>query len=205
MSAPTIENTLQLRLEAEARLKNGTAPSSGNCAIGVDALCLLHRLSSDPAMAGDALKLLHELQVHQVELDLQSRQLDSTESDLVADLARYRELFEFAPLAYFLVDDNNLILEGNRAATKLVGISRSALSGCRLDNVFDPHSVLALRRLLRQLANGSQTETAVLLVRNPHMASANEASYPMQVIASRAPVSHHILLTCTPTGAAVLV
>ena len=65
----------QLRQAAEDSLKQGTTPPTKGWSISADALALLYRLASNPDSAGDALKLLHELQAHQVELDLQHEQL----------------------------------------------------------------------------------------------------------------------------------
>ncbi|MEQ8206462.1 MAG: PAS domain S-box protein, partial [Woeseia sp.] len=96
-------------------MKTGTAPKSSGSAVGKDALTLLHRLSSDPASAGDALKLLHELQVHQVELDLQMGQIEANEHELTESLALFQSLYDLAPFAYFLVDREGNIAETNSA------------------------------------------------------------------------------------------
>jgi PAS domain-containing protein len=83
---------------------------------------LLYRLSSDPASASDALKLLHELQTHQVELDLQHAQLLESENELHAQLAHYRALYEQAPIGYLVLEGDGRILQSNRAAAELLGL-----------------------------------------------------------------------------------
>ncbi len=102
MSIPSPESMEQARLRerAEARLKAGSAPPTRGWPTGVGTLQLLHELASTPESAVDALKLLHELQVHQVELDLQHEQIEITQRELAEDLARYQALYELAPLAY---------------------------------------------------------------------------------------------------------
>lgn len=202
MSVPTVDTStlLQLRDEAEARLKAGTAPTTHSASLGADALCLLYQLSSNPNRAGDALKLLHELQVHQVELDLQSSQLTNMEAELIVDLLRYRELFHLAPMAYFLLDLGGVIVEGNRAAGELMGVDDAALNGCRFETYVAPGSMLALRGVLKRLASAGANETCALLIQ-----SSNGEPRQMQVMASLAPLSGNILLACCPSGAALLI
>lgn len=78
----------ELRQHAEARLNGGQAPKTLGWSSSAQALSLLHRLASDPASAADALKLLHELQVHQVELDLQHEQMEQQLLELSETLRR---------------------------------------------------------------------------------------------------------------------
>ncbi|MFN3712769.1 MAG: PAS domain-containing protein [Alcanivoracaceae bacterium] len=141
---------VQLRQEAEARLKAGTA-SASRWSLGVDALQMLHRLSSDPDTAADALKLLHELQVHQVELDLQSEEMRSNEQRLVQELAHYRELYECAPMGYFRVDSESVIIEVNQAGAELLDGNADQLTGGRLDGLLAAASRPLLLGLLRDL------------------------------------------------------
>ena len=62
--------TEQLRADAEARLRTGTAPATAGWGVGTEALSLLYRLASDPERSGDALKLLHESKFDPVSLGL---------------------------------------------------------------------------------------------------------------------------------------
>ncbi|MDO9599632.1 MAG: diguanylate cyclase, partial [Azoarcus sp.] len=69
----------------------------------------------------DALKLLHELQVHQVELRLQNEELRQTQAQLEASRALYFELYELAPVAYCTLGDEGMIIHANLVATTLLG------------------------------------------------------------------------------------
>ena len=79
-----------------------------------------------------ALKQLHELQVHQVELEMQNRELRKIRAKLDASLARYTALYDFAPVGYLTLGSDSTIVELNAAAAHLLGQSRSPLIGRRL-------------------------------------------------------------------------
>lgn len=73
-------------------------------------------------------KLLHELQVHQIELEMQNDELLRAQAQLDAAKARYFDLYDLAPMGYCTVTDQGLIVEANLAAATLLGISRSSLT-----------------------------------------------------------------------------
>src|SRR5688572_12737629 len=145
---------VQLRLEAEDRLKEGTAPPTKGWPTGTNTLSLLYTLASSPESAQDALKLLHELQVHQVELDLQHEQVEAARREMAEDLARYKALYEAAPAGYFNVDSAGHILEGNLAGAELLGLGLGELSGRRLESLLAPASRPVLLEVLQELREG---------------------------------------------------
>lgn len=149
-----------LRHEAVARLKAGTAPPTAvEFAPGIEALNLLHQLASNPTTAADALKLLHELQVHQVELDLQQEQLEQDRRELTEVLDRYVELYDFAPVGYFTVDSQFKIIEANWAGASLFEVDRGELAGRRIDSLLTAESGQVLLVLLKRLRIGGARET----------------------------------------------
>ncbi|MDP9199243.1 MAG: PAS domain-containing protein [Pseudomonadota bacterium] len=195
MSIPSPESTEQarLRVEAEARLKAGSAPPTRGWQTGIGTLDLLYELASAPESADDALKLLHELQVHQVELDLQHEQLETTQRELAEDLARYQAMYELAPLAYLTVSPEGEILEGNVAAASLFGGTQVELRGRRLDAFLAPQSRWALTALLKRLRAGSSMETCEV-----QSTSANNSRL-LQLVASCAPGSGTFLAMLVET------
>lgn len=72
-------------------------------------------------------ELQHELQVHQIELEIQNHELRRTERALEESRDRYVDLFEFAPIGYFTLSDNGLIKEVNLTGAMLLGIERKQL------------------------------------------------------------------------------
>jgi PAS domain-containing protein len=143
-----------LRAEAEQRLKtrSGLPPSTSSASS--DALATLYQLASDPARAGDVLKLLHELQVHQVELDLQFHQLEANEQELSKALARYQTFYDCAPVGYLAVGFDGHIIEGNLAAARLLGVEPYQFDGRRLDSFLSADCAGTLIELLTKLHAG---------------------------------------------------
>jgi PAS domain S-box-containing protein len=77
----------------------------------------------------DVAVVIHELRVHQLELQLQNEELRKAQVELEQSRARYAELFDFAPVGYLVFDPNGLIAESNLTATSLLGVERSRLIG----------------------------------------------------------------------------
>jgi signal transduction histidine kinase len=112
----------ELCRRAEARLRNNPAPRPA------------------PPMDGDALRLLHSLQVHQIELELQNTELQEARNRMESLLGRYTDLYDFAPVGYFSINARGLILEVNLTGAALLGIERSKLINQRLQGFVDPPS-----------------------------------------------------------------
>lgn len=75
----------------------------------------------------DAGLLLHELRVHQIELEMQNEELRRTRDELEASRSRYFDLYDLAPVGYFTISEQGLILEANLTSAGLLGMSRGDL------------------------------------------------------------------------------
>ena len=139
---------VQLRHNAEVKIRAGIAPATQGWTVGTAALALLHSLASNPVTAGDALKLLHELQVHQVELDLQHEHMEEDRRELAELADHYAGLYDYVPVAYFTVDSAGQIIEGNVTGARMLGAEQDDLQGRGLDSLVAPDSGPALRALL---------------------------------------------------------
>jgi PAS domain S-box-containing protein len=104
------KQALRKRAEAPAGERTGEMPEN------------LEALSPEVAR-----RALHELRVHQVELEMQNEELRRTQVELEVSRARYFDLYDLAPVGYFTLSEQGLILEANLTAAKLLGVARVAL------------------------------------------------------------------------------
>lgn len=191
----------KLREHAEARIKGGTAPVTSGWLPGTQALTLLHRLASAPESASDALKLLHELQVHQVELDLQHEQAEQERRQLTEDIAKYTALFDLAPFAYLKLEPGGLVIAVNRIAAGWLAAETGPGSGQghgqewagrRIEDLLTPECCAAVRDMLAALRQGVGRQTCAVQSR------AGGAS--AHAVAAAMPDGGQVLLAFVPAG-----
>ena len=95
-------------------------------------------------------RLIHELQVHQVELEMQNEEMTRTLLALEDSKSRYKELYDFAPVGYVTLDKLGLIHEANLRAATLLNVSREALIGKYIQSFMDQESADALHLFFRK-------------------------------------------------------
>jgi PAS domain S-box-containing protein len=75
----------------------------------------------------DMRQLIQELNIYQIELEMQNEELRRAQLELDESRNRYLDLYDFAPVGYFTIDHNGLILEANLTGADLLGIERGNL------------------------------------------------------------------------------
>ncbi|MBN2033985.1 MAG: PAS domain S-box protein [Deltaproteobacteria bacterium] len=88
----------------------------------------------------DIEKLIQELRVHQIELEMQNEELRIAQAELAESRDRYFDLYDLAPVGYFTLDEKGLILEVNLACADLLGSDRAALIRQRFSRFVSPRS-----------------------------------------------------------------
>ncbi len=103
-------------------------------------------------------RILHELRVHQIELEMQNDHLQRAHVEIDAARERYYALYDLAPIGYFTLSEHGLFLEANLAASTMLGLDRGTLIKQRISSfileedhtiyysyrkrLFDTHSAL---------------------------------------------------------------
>ena len=107
------EDAAELRRKAEQILRENSGPM---------------RKNPEALSPEETLQTLHELQVHQIELEMQNEELRRAQAELDASRARYFDLYDLAPVGYFSLSQQGIILEANLTAAGLLGLARGALA-----------------------------------------------------------------------------
>jgi PAS domain S-box-containing protein len=113
----------------------------------------------------ETVRLLHELEVHQVELEMQNEELQRSRVDLEAVLEKYTELYDFAPVGYFSIDREGVIQEVNLTGASMLGMARSKVLKLRLRGFAAPMSRPVVDAFLKTVFEnpGKQACEALLL------------------------------------------
>jgi signal transduction histidine kinase len=158
METQTSSQAAELRRRAEERLRE--KQRSQRSKVG------------DQSTAEEAQRLVHELQVHQIELEMQNEELQQTRAEVEAILGHYTDLYDFAPVGYFTLDRDGTIGQVNLTGACLLGVERSGLLNRRfglfvsadscptfnafLKKVFDSQAIETCELAFRKEANGPQ-------------------------------------------------
>ena len=125
------------------------------------------RLTDTSAMASDPEQLLHELRVHQIELEMQNEELQRVSEALEISRGRYLNLYESAPVGYLTLTTEGSIIELNLTAATLLGVARNQLLNRQFAGLVAPKDCdrwyLLIKNMLQQ--QGEQKAIELLLKR----------------------------------------
>lgn len=147
MNRPAVEPAAVLRRRAEAQIAKGDLPSKVNL---------------------DPVRLLHELQVHQIELELQNEELVAANRELDVLRRHYETLYQHAPVGYLRLTLDGVVMGANQRAFEMLKRTEEALAGRPMRDCFAPESVQAFDALLASSSrDGADVFADNLLVHRP--------------------------------------
>ena len=119
-----------------------------------------------PSMKGQTdEELIHELQVHQIELEMQAEELRGAQLALVESRDQYLDLFEFAPLGYLTLTDTALISRSNLTAAVLLGVERNKLINARFRKCIVPEHLHTWDQYFKNLLQSEDKLTVTLILK----------------------------------------
>jgi PAS domain S-box-containing protein len=112
-------------------------------------------------------ELLHELQVYQVELEMQNDELRLSQVSLEKEKARFANLFDLAPVAYILLNENTQIESYNSFAFQMLGIGRKSIIQDRLQKYISPGDLQDFYAFILALTKRSEISSVRLKFLSP--------------------------------------
>ena len=129
-----------LRLKAEEKLKTD-------------------KKKSIPEIETDAKRLLHELQVHQIELEMQNEELRLANEATETALKKYTILYDFAPMGYYTLDADGSIFELNFTSAEILGDKRFSLVGSNFKLFVSDESKPAFNHFFKKVFTSKAKES----------------------------------------------
>jgi diguanylate cyclase (GGDEF)-like protein/PAS domain S-box-containing protein len=117
-----------------------------------------------PAMEADIRRLVHELEVHQIELEMQNEELMQVRAQLEAALRQYTDLYDFAPVSYFTLARDGAILHVNLTGAKLLGVERGNLIKKRFGVFVSAQSRPSFNTFLDMVFDSQQNEECEIVL-----------------------------------------
>ncbi|MGB7874287.1 MAG: sensor domain-containing diguanylate cyclase [Anaerolineales bacterium] len=111
-----------------------------------------------PAEQTDVRRLVHELEVHQIQLEMQNEELMQIRAKLEAALRQYTDLYDFAPVGYLTLERDGTILQVNLTGAKLLGIQRGNLVNKRFGLFVSEQSRSTFNTFLEKVIGSQRNE-----------------------------------------------
>jgi PAS domain-containing protein len=112
----------------------------------------------------DNLKLMHELQVHQIELEMQNEELKMAHNQAYEAIEKYVELYDYAPFGYLSLSKEGDIIELNYSAAAMLGNDRNHLKNKRFGIHISHDSLHAFNNLLDRTFRLKEKESCELIL-----------------------------------------
>ena len=136
----------ELRRRAEERLKaGGLIPDS-------------------PTSTAEFQRILYELSVYQIELEMQKEQLQNSYDEIEKEKRRYADLYDFAPVGYLTLAPDSTILDVNLTATRILSLERSQLKGVRFGGLIAQRDLLAFNSMMKRAHLSREQEHSEVMI-----------------------------------------
>ncbi len=112
-----------------------------------------------PTTEADTWRLVHELEVHQIELQIQNEELVGAKAEMEALLRQYTDLYDFAPAGYFTLARDGMIRRANLAGAKLLSVERGKLVNRRFGLFVSAKTRSAFDAFLGKVFESEKKET----------------------------------------------
>jgi PAS domain S-box-containing protein len=145
--APSAGQALRRQAEEIARMKAAQSPEN-----------------LDARSPEEVRRMLHELRVHQIELEMQNEELAQSRAQVEAGLRQYTDLYDFAPAGYYALAHDGAILQVNLAGANLLGVERGALINRRFGIFVSAESRPIFNVFLEKVFGSTQKETCEIVL-----------------------------------------
>jgi PAS domain-containing protein len=112
----------------------------------------------------DAVMLLHELQVHQIELEMQNEELIQANETAETALKKFTMLYDFAPMGYFTLDADGNICELNFTGAEMLGDKRFSLVNSNFKLFISEDSRAVFDRFFNKVYSGKGKESCEVIL-----------------------------------------
>src|SRR5450631_2408831 len=109
-------------------------------------------------------RILHELQVHQIELEMQNAELKQARNEVEEALEKFTDLYDFAPVGYMTLSRNGIISDMNLRGASLLGIDRAILRGRRFGQFVKGEYLPAFTAFIDSVFASQGKETCELML-----------------------------------------
>lgn len=136
-----------------------------------DKLIAKQKKTEQPNSEIEVKRLLHELQVHQIELEMQNEELLLANQTAERALKKYTLLYDFAPMGYFTLDSNGGIHDLNFTGAEILGHRRFSLVNCNFKLFVSDDSKPVFNRFLDKVFAGNVKESCEIMLgyNNDHL------------------------------------
>ena len=119
---------------------------------------------NNPVNEPDVKKLMHELQVHQIELEMQNEELQQAYVTAETALRKYTMLYDLAPMGYFTLDQEGTILELNFTGADMLGDRRFSLANSNFKLFVSEESLPVFNRFFNKVFTGISKESCQIMI-----------------------------------------